>query len=141
MGKRNNLGRRRNIWEHQVSREKERLAKRKKKKDVDTREKTATVIDNGDNITINKVVVTKNSNKTTIVRRKNNKRKLEEQQATDARDDDVHTSNTNQPFMKKRKKMKRNKAFYKKLAAEKSRLKNIKDKVAQEAAKARMVVD
>jgi hypothetical protein len=121
MGKRNNLGRRRNIWSHQVLREKERLEKKKKKKKTESE---------------NPVQST-----TTVVNKKNNKRKLDEQQSTDSKDSDVTMTNATQPMIKKRRKVKRNKAYYKKIQAEKCRQKNYKLEAAKEAAKLAMSVE
>ena len=127
MGKRNNLGRRRNIWAHQVQREKERLAKKERKKkglgNVQTSEKKQE--------TSSTNIVNKAANEG----RKNNKRKIDEQQSTDAKDDeDVEMKNTAQPVLKRRRKVKRTKAFYKKVQASKSRQLNQKIEAAKQAA-------
>ena len=126
MGKRNNLGRRRNIWAHQVQREKERLAKKERKKkglgNVQTSEKKQE--------TSSTNIVNKAANEG----RKNNKRKIDEQQSTDAKDDeDVEMKNTAQPVLKRRRKVKRTKAFYKKVQASKSRQLNQKLEAAKQA--------
>ena len=127
MGKRNNLGRRRNIWAHQVQREKERLAKKEGKKkglgNAETsekkQEKSATSI----------------ANSAKSGSRKNNKRKIDEQQSTDAKDDgDVEMKSATQPVLKRRRKVKRTKAFYKKVQASKSRQLNQKIEAAKQAA-------
>ena len=125
MGKRNNLGRRRNIWAHQVQREKERLAKKERKKKglgkVQTSEKKQE--------TSSTNIVNKAANES----RKNNKRKIDEQQSTDAKDDeDVEMKNTAQPVLKRRRKVKRTKAFYKKVQASKSRQLNQKIEAAKQ---------
>ena len=125
MGKRNNLGRRRNIWAHQVQREKERLAKKERKKkglgNVQTSEKKQE--------TSSTNIVNKAASKS----RKNNKRKIDEQQSTDAKDDeDVEMKNTAQPVLKRRRKVKRTKAFYKKVQASKSRQLNQKIEAAKQ---------
>ena len=125
MGKRNNLGRRRNIWAHQVQREKERLAKKERKKkglgNVQTSEKKQE--------TSSTNIVNKAANEG----RKNNKRKIDEQQSTDAKDDeDVEMKNTAQPVLKRRRKVKRTKAFYKKVQASKSRQLNQKIEAAKQ---------
>ena len=125
MGKRNNLGRRRNIWAHQVQREKERLAKKERKKkglgNVQTSEKKQE--------TSSTNIVNKAANES----RKNNKRKIDEQQSTDAKDDeDVEMKNTAQPVLKRRRKVKRTKAFYKKVQASKSRQLNQKIEAAKQ---------
>ena len=66
--------------------------------------------------------------------RKNNKRKIDEQQSTDAKDDeDVEMKNTAQPVLKRRRKVKRTKAFYKKVQASKSRQLNQKLEAAKQA--------
>ena len=126
MGKRNNLGRRRNIWAHQVQREKERLAKKERKKkglgNVQTSEKKQGTPS------------TNIANKAANESRKNNKRKIDEQQSTDAKDDeDVEMKNTAQPVLKRRRKVKRTKAFYKKVQASKSRQLNQKLEAAKQA--------
>ena len=125
MGKRNNLGRRRNIWAHQVQREKERLAKKERKKkglgNVQTSEKKQE--------TSSTNIVNKAANEG----RKNNKRKIDEQQSTDAKDDeDVEMKNAAQPVLKRRRKVKRTKAFYKKVQASKSRQLNQKIEAAKQ---------
>ena len=52
------------------------------------------------------------ANKAANESRKNNKRKIDEQQSTDAKDDeDVEMKNAAQPVLKRRRKVKRTKAF------------------------------
>ena len=129
MGKRNNLGRRRNIWSHQVLREKQRLEKKKKKKKIENEKSVQSTT-----AVVNTVV-------NTVVNKRNNKRKLDEQQSTDSKDGDVNMTNATQPMIKKRRKVKRNKAYYKKIQAEKCRQKNYKLEAAKEAAKLAMSVE